>query len=480
MSHAVDLEQIDRALAEDPDNVELRYAQAWLREELGRPDEAKQAYLAVLQIDPGHFAALNNLATMLASRGYTRDAAVLYAEAVKRHPYKVMAYVNLGNAYFELREYQAAREAYEAALYLDPENQVAHHGLGNALSRLGHEELSAQHFARAFQGRPVLAEILVGPQRVLRVLTLFDASIGNVSSRELLDSEKIEEIKLAAAYFDVAQSLPPHDVIFNVIGDADRCAPGLERAAEIVAKSKAPVINDPTRVLATARANIGRYRAIDGVITPATALVARTLLDEEHAAATLRSEGFTFPLLIRAPGYHAGDHFERVESLGELSRVVRELPGERVLLIEYLDARDVAGLFRKYRVIAVRERIFPLHLAISEQWKVHYFSAAMAEHEERRRADAAFLRDMPAAIGSTAMHALEGIVAMLRLEFAGVDFGVDADGRLLLFEANATMSVPIPDADALWDYRRAHVLQIREAMRNVISIGRASDIVRQQ
>ena len=64
---------------------------------------------------------------------------------------------------------------------------------------------------------------------------------------------------------------------------------------------------------------------------------------------------------------------------------------------------------RKYRVMFIDGRAYPLHLAISSDWKVHYFSAAMASNAAHRQEEQRFLTDMPAAIGATAMAALDAI-----------------------------------------------------------------------
>ena len=53
--------------------------------------------------------------------------------------------------------------------------------------------------------------------------------------------------------------------------------------------------------------------------------------------------------------------------------------------------------------------------------------------------EAQFLQDMPRAIGSRAVRALELVRDSLALDYAGVDFGVDRSGRVVLYEANATM-----------------------------------------
>ena len=114
--------------------------------------------------------------------------------------------------------------------------------------------------------------------------------------------------------------LPPHQVVFNAIGDADLAAPALAAAQSLVALTAAPVINLPSAVLATGRADHARLSQLPGVVTPATVTLPRELLASPEAAATLARHGFHFPLLVRTPGFHTGRHFVRVESPEALAR----------------------------------------------------------------------------------------------------------------------------------------------------------------
>jgi hypothetical protein len=108
--------------------------------------------------------------------------------------------------------------------------------------------------------------------------------------------------------------------------------------------------------------------------------------------------------------------------------------------------------------------LYPLHLAISPQWKVHYFSAEMAESAAHRALDRAFLDDMEGVLGPAAIAGLRRIAAALGLDYAGIDFGIDGLGRIAVFEANATMIVPMPGADERWDYRRPAVDRVIAAV----------------
>ena len=142
-------------------------------------------------------------------------------------------------------------------------------------------------------------------------------------------------------------------------------------------------------------------------------------------------------------------------------------------MIEYLDARGSDGSARKYRAMMIGGEIYPLHLAISRNWKVHYFTSDMADRPDHRQEELAFLSDMRGVLGDRAMAGLAAIRDALGLEYAGVDFGLGRGGELLLFEANATMVIAAPDSDPRWGYRRSAITSAIEAVVALIG-GRAA------
>ncbi len=168
--------------------------------------------------------------------------------------------------------------------------------------------------------------------------------------------------------------------------------------------------------------------------------------------------------MLRSPGYHTGRNFILVESADQLAAAAAGLPGRDLLLIEYLDARGKDGNARKYRVMMIAGRLYPLHLAISRNWKVHYFTADMADKPDHRLEEATFLGDMAAALGDKATTALRDIRDALGLDYAGIDFALGPDGELLLFEANATMVISSPAPDERWAYRRTAIDAARDAV----------------
>jgi hypothetical protein len=201
------------------------------------------------------------------------------------------------------------------------------------------------------------------------------------------------------------------------------------------------------------------------VIVPRTERFAR----DACTPAALAAAGFTYPLLLRAPGFHAGRYFVRVPSAAELAAQCATLPGDDVLAIDFVDTRRADGRYRKYRMLAIDGALVPLHLALARQWKVHYFRADNAVRAASRTLEADYLRDPRAHLGAHAYAALERVRDALALDYGGIDFTLDDDGNVVVFEANASFAIYLPDDDATAAHRRpftdAAIAAVREMIR---------------
>jgi hypothetical protein len=445
---------------------------------MGQTGDAKQAYLDVLTRCPAHVGALNNLGTLLYFTGYRTAARSAYTEAIRQHPDQPMAHVNLGNLLLEAGELAGAREHYEAALAIDAQFAEAHQGFGNLLAELGQEEAAAEQQRLGHRDRRPTELPYRGESEPVSLILLTSGRRGDVPIRHLLDDKIFRTFVVLPSVFDPDAPLPEHQVVFNSIGDADLCKLALDRAVTLMDRTFAPVINAPAAVLGTGRAaNALRLGAMPGVVTPQIVNFSRDVLQGPEALSALGARGFDFPVLLRAPGFHNGQHFQAVETAAQLPFTVAQLPGNDLTAIQYLDARGSDGYYRKYRVMMIDGWLYPLHLAISSSWKIHYITADMAENAAHRAEEAKFLEDMPGALGSSAMAALAEIQNMLGLDYAGIDFGLNARGDVLLFEANATMTVLPPERGRRWDYRRAAVQRVEDAVRKMI-LDRARSVTR--
>lgn len=454
-------DRIEKLLNEGDKTLALRSEYARELVEAGQKEKAKDIYLSILADEPAHLDTLINLGTLAYSMGCRAAARTAFAEAVNKHPDNPIAHVNLAIALSENSELPAARKHFEIALQLDPGLCNAHQGIAYVLMEAGEEEKALYHREMGFKNHSISVFPYRGKMPPVNILLLFSAIGGNIPLLHHLDDQIFLTTRLVVEYFDKSLPLPPHHVVFNAVGDADICQAALKQAEEILALTTRPVINMPSAVKATGRMNnAGRLGKIPGVITPKTETVGREYLTSR----SLSDIGFSFPILIRRPGFHTGKYFFKVETEKDLCEAIAKIPGKEVTVIEYLESGNADGNTRKYRVMFIDGEIYPLHAAVSRDWKVHYCTADMANNPGNREEDAGFLLDMPGTIGATAMEALRQIQLQLALDYAGADFGLNSRGEVLLFEANATMIVNPPDKDPQWDYRREPFRRVQNAI----------------
>jgi hypothetical protein len=461
--------ELNHVLARDPGAIAARFERAGLYRVQGDDAAAKDDYLEVLRRQPSHFEALNDFGSLVLKAGHREAARSLFDEAVRYQPDNPTGRVNLANLLLMLDEFEEARTHFEAALRIDPDHVHAHRGMGDALAELGDALGARVHRDRGFTRHYLTALPYRGDWAPIRVLLLVSAAGGNAPTAALLDEQLFQATVLVTEYYYAKGPLPAHDLIVNGVGDADLCAEGLDAAREMLRRIGRPVINHPLAVRKTGRAAIAeRLRTAPHVIAPRMMKVPRHVLARSDAASVLARHGFGFPVLVRAEGFHSDRNFIRADNAEVLAAAADSLPGDDVWLIEPLDARDRDGMFRRFRVMIVDRKLYPLHLAIARHWKVHFANADVAASEQHRAQERAFLDDMAGFLGPRAMAALERINAVLDLDYGGIDFALDADGNVLFFEANAALvMVPLP-ADQQWAYRQAAFDTLRAAMRRML------------
>ncbi|MDH2910319.1 MAG: tetratricopeptide repeat protein [Candidatus Eremiobacteraeota bacterium] len=423
--------------------MDRAFQEAQALEAAGERAAARDAYVAILTDDPTHLGSLTNLGTLLTYSGFKRAGRLAYAQAVASHPQHLRARTNLAAALLDEGDPAAALEQYEAALAIDPRSIDAHQGLALLNARNGAWERARAHARIGFAAHPIRRAPERGGAPRTPVLLLLSALGGNVDTERIIDAERFACDVLVAEFYEPQMQVAAYPVIFNAIGDAERCSEALAGALRFIETRRERVLNPPAAVLESSRArNADRMATIPGLRTARTVEIGR---------AELAATSLAFPILLRSPGFHTGEYFERVERREDLPAVLTALPGDRILAIEYLDTRGPDGFFRKYRVLIVGDRLYPIHLAHSQEWKVHYFSARATEDREER----AFLTDMNAALGARAITALDRVRRTLGLDYGGIDFTIDAEGVVVLFEANATMNLFAPGPDAAPERTRA-------------------------
>lgn len=252
-------------------------------------------------------------------------------------------------------------------------------------------------------------------------------------------------------------------VVLNAIGDADVAQASEKTVEAILAKVDRPLLNQPARVSATRRDRLAETLAgIADCIVPGTARLDAQSIGARGLAGAVAAAGFAAPVLLRPPATHGGAGLVLANTTAALEALSLGERGD-LYVSAFHDYRSPDGYFRKYRVIFVDRRAFPYHLAIGRRWMVHHQTSDMAEDPMRMAEELHFLADPAGVLGPRAFAAVEAIGRRLDLDYAGVDFTVLDDGRVLVFEANAAMLTHLEAEDGPFAAKNRFVQPIIDA-----------------
>jgi glutathione synthase/RimK-type ligase-like ATP-grasp enzyme len=407
------------------------------------------------RLDPENPARYRALAAAQREAGEAAAAMAAELAAAALEARAPLALYNLATACLQAGQRDPAKRWYALALRLDPTLVAARRNLAAILEAEGKLDEARRHYDEAYRRQSVFIE--PAASEALRVLLLAAPGFGNVPIEGLFPRASATRIQWVVDYAKPGEGkrLPDFDLVFNASGDADMAEPLVPEVAGFLAGLEKPLLNSPDAVARTQRHLLPELLAgVADVEVPPVVRVSRAGLGDARAA-----EQVGFPLILRPAGAHGGRGVSLIESPDALAAAALG-EAETFYLTAYRDYRSPDRYFRKYRIIFVDREPYPYHLAISQHWLVHYFSADMLHPAWKRAEEARFLEDPATALGRKAMAALGAIGRRLDLDFCGIDFAIDPEGRVLVFEANATMLVHLADDPELFPEKHRYVPRI--------------------
>ncbi len=328
------------------------------------------------------------------------------------------------------------------------------------LLAMGQREFALDMQARALKLRRLYR--LDGPEQpAIRVLAL-------MAPGDMLDNTPIEfliehsDVRLDLLYLLPDQApptdIPEHDVVMVAIGESDRNRPLLEQAQTLLANWPQPMLNRASAVM-----NCARDRAYELLHDIAGLVMPRTQRLKPEQICSPR-----FPLTIRPVDTQAGTGLEKIENRTALDAYLQRHSGPDYFVADYVDYRSHDGLFRKLRIVLIDGEPFICHLAISENWMVHYLSAGMELSESKRAEEAALMENFERNFGQRHGTALRGVARRLGLDYVVLDCAQARDGSLLLFEVDSRAWIHSTDDAALFPYKPAVMQQAYDAFRAMV------------
>jgi tetratricopeptide (TPR) repeat protein len=121
---------------------------AWLFAATGRYDEAEREYRAVIDLDGGNAGAYHNLGAIMIRRGRFPESIELLERALQVQP-QAITYANVGTAYFYMGRYRLAAAMFERALQLQPGVEAYTGFLAETMHWAGDSERAAELLEQA-------------------------------------------------------------------------------------------------------------------------------------------------------------------------------------------------------------------------------------------------------------------------------------------------------------------------------------------
>jgi hypothetical protein len=306
------------------------------------------------------------------------------------------------------------------------------------------------------------------PKPALRILALAASTdIGSNTPIEFLLQDS--GIELSTLYvipeYALPDPLPDHDVAIVIASDSEDCRGALRQIA--CARWPRPLLNPPHLVGNLDRDRLHRLLGgIGGLEIPETTVVTRLRLSDLSRSSIAPSDiaaGFSFPLIVRPRGSHAGRGLAKIDHPAAMQRYLGARGEEEFFVSRFVDYSDSNGLFRKYRIVVIDGHPYACHLAIADRWDIWYINAGMSLDAGKRLEEETFMQTFETTFAKRHRTALSALADRLGLDYFTLDCAESKGGSLLIFEADNTAIVHDMDPPDIFPYKLPQMRKIFDA-----------------
>ena len=463
--------QFTRSLELLPDRVSTLNNLEAVKLKLNKFTEAEAAARKAISLEEQSPEAWINLGMALSASNRPEAALSAYEKVLHYNPTHAGAWLSKARTLFTLKQHPEAlaacgqAEKLQASAYetLYTKSQI-HKALGrldeaqtcyqNALSSRVEKSPAFITERRASQKAKIL---IVNPDPVLdeslkpfELLHLYCSNFpGQLYRRFKEKFHFIYVFESDAALGTARWQIPQPDIVLNNCANGERLLTKgrLASLSELVDSFGVPVINHPSQAVTTTRDVSAKLVAdLPGVIVPQTQRFSAAEKAPEEIAQNIETQ-FTYPFITRHLAMQMGKGMTKVDSRAELVELLSsgEFP-EEFFITQFVDSRHGSPLYRKIRAAFIQDEIIISRVDFSPDWNVRgrktddrvafYLKNSHLLAEEQRLCSAPETH-----LGTLAMQSLRAIRQRINLDIFGLDFDVDAAGRVVFHEANATMNL---------------------------------------
>lgn len=389
---------------------------------------------------------------------------------VVQEPAAIIGKAPIVRTAFESRDQYPLWQELFQRVSVDPTDAAAFLDLSILLRAMGDEgqarvcEQAALDLSRQYR-------IVNGTGTGLRILVLLAPGdfMTNTPIEFLLEDSNTT---ILLAYIDAQTKslgdLPAHDVAFLAVGESTENAPILDNLDTLLRGWSTPIVNAaPGAIRSLSRRGVAAIFESDPLVyVPPVEQVAREVLyamAAEMFPPSALLPDTSFPIIVRPFGTHAGKGMAKIDTPHQLAAYVKARDEEVFYISAFVDYSSPDGKFRKHRVAFIDGKAYASHLAVSDNWMVHYLNAGMMDHAERRAEEAAWMASFDEECAVRNADAYASIVKRLGLDYFAIDCAELPDGRILLFEADVAMIVHSMDCERLFAYKKPAMTKLFRA-----------------
>ena len=433
--------------------------------------EAEELALKAIALDEKSPEAWTNLGIALTAMKRHEEALLASDRALNGNASNnAKAWLAKAMVLRELKRYDEALLACDQALKLDSGQHEIVYAKSLILKELDRPVEAQKIYRRSLQMRVDSSPVFVGERRASQkadalIINANPALDDSLKSFEALSHYSLNYPGQLAGRFgedfhftyifegdairdSARKQIPQPDFVIN------NCANGelllsegnLWRLSAAIDSFLVPVVNHPTKAVQTSRdVSAKLLENIPGIRIPKTVRFSSAGKTSDELLYEIE-EQFDYPLITRTLASQMGRGMTKVDSREVLVSLIPSGLPERFFVTEFIDSRGGNKYYRKIRAAIVQDTIVVVRVDFNTNWNVHgrktekrvpfYLENAYLLDEEKR-----ICLNPETGLGPSAMQALRAIREKIPLDVFGMDFDVDPDGRVVFYEANATMNL---------------------------------------
>lgn len=273
--------------------------------------------------------------------------------------------------------------------------------------------------------------------------------------------------------------IPEHDLLFCAVNQSEYNDPLLQHMEKILVEWPRPVVNAPAAIRRMSRDGAWAWlKSLPGLIMPQTVRIERTGLEQLARGETSLNcllESAIFPIILRPVDSHAGHSLVKCESPADIITYLNTQTEAIFYLAPFVDYRSADGQYRKYRIMLVDGKPYACHLAISDDWMIHYLNAGMEDSAQKRAEEASFMADFDEGFARRHAETFQALADQVGLAYFGIDCAETPNGKLLAFEVDVGMVVHDMDPIDLYPYKKPQMQKVFAAFRQMLERHAAKD-----